>query len=146
MFLVWIGVCFCLFVFHWSHSSTSLGRNLKWATMGFSPLDTFHIFSTSQKLTRKIVFGFHHFSRPYEKLHLLITNFSWHQISLGLKGCSFSCVRSIFPPTLQECLACCYLLLRDHLRTGTPRCQQDISQRSIFLPPDASQHWSPHWH
>lgn len=86
---------------HQSHSSTSLWRNLEWVTTGFSPSDTFQIFSTSQKLTRKsvqylvfITLVFHVRTRV-----LLITNVSRAQ-SFGLGGCRFSCIRSIFflPP------------------------------------------------
>jgi len=80
------------------------------ATTGFSPSDTFQIFSISEKLTRKpvqylffIILVFH-----VRNCVLLITDVSCVQL-FGLSGCSFSCLRSIFfLPPCRNMLPCCW--------------------------------------
>lgn len=78
-----------LFTLHWPHSITSLWRNPGWVTTCFPPLDTLKIFSTSQKLTRKVLFSFHRFNCPSRRCVLLIAKISWAQL-FGQKGCSTS--------------------------------------------------------
>lgn len=135
--------CFCLgfFFLHRAHSSTSLWRNLEWVTTGFSPSDTFQIFSTSQKLTRKSV----HLFFVILVLHVrncvwLITNVSHAQL-FALRGCSFSCVSIFFLPPCRNILPCCCLPLA---KWGT--LLPAGNQPGEHLPPVwHSQHHSPGW-
>lgn len=137
----WMFLFGFFFFLHRAHSSTSLWRNLEWVTTGFSPSDTFQIFSTSQKLTRKSV----HLFFVILVLHVrncvwLITNVSHAQL-FALRGCSFSCVSIFFLPPCRNILPCCCLPLA---KWGT--LLPAGNQPGEHLPPVwHSQHHSPGW-